>query len=109
MTRLRTGTVAVNARYRNGRLELGSIDKLLGEGTGTAELPDIVAQLKAVRIRLATDSGTVDLALDGTGNLRSGFAGRLICCVSGADVGRLHAERTQCEDHRRDRRGGRSG
>ena len=87
VTRLRTGTVAVNVAYRNGKLELGSIDKLLGEGTGKAELPDIMAQLGAVRVRLATDGGTVDLALDGVGNLRSGFAGALNATSPGLALG----------------------
>lgn len=78
VTGLRTGKVAINARYHEGRLDLGSLDKLMGEGGGgTTELPDIMAQIGEVRVRLATDAGAVDLALDGTGNLYSGFAGWL--------------------------------
>ncbi len=87
VTRLRTGTVAINARYRNGKLELGSLDKLLGEGTGKAALPDIMAQLQSVRIRLASEGGNVDLALDGTGNLRSGFSGALSAVSPGLAMG----------------------
>jgi hypothetical protein len=77
VTGLRTGTVAINARYHDGRLDLGSLDRLIPKSGGKAELPDIDAQLGAVKVHLATDGGAVDLALGGVGNLRSGFAGNL--------------------------------
>jgi hypothetical protein len=77
VTGLRTGTVAINARYHDGTLDLGSLDRLIPKSGGKAELPDIDAQLGAVKVHLATDGGAVDLALGGVGNLRSGFAGNL--------------------------------
>ncbi len=77
VTGLRTGTVAVSARYHDGKLDLGSLDRLIPKSGGEAALPDIAAELKAVKVHLATDSGAVDFALNGVGNLRSGFAGDL--------------------------------
>ncbi|MBO9669486.1 MAG: YdbH domain-containing protein [Sphingobium sp.] len=77
VTGLRTGTVAVNARYREGKLDLGSLGRLMPKSGGEAALPDIAAELKVVKVHLATDSGAVDAALNGVGNLRSGFAGEL--------------------------------
>lgn len=77
VTGVRTGTVAVNARYHDGRLDLGNIDKLMPKSGGEAALPDIAAKLKAVKLHLVTDNGPVDFALNGVGNLRSGFAGDL--------------------------------
>jgi translocation and assembly module TamB len=77
VTGLRTGTVAMNARYRDGKLDLGSLDRLMPKSGGKAELPDIDTQLGAVKIRLMTDGGAVDLTLGGVGNPRSGFAGNL--------------------------------
>lgn len=77
VTGVRTGTVAVNARYHDGRLELGDLDKLMPKSGGEAALPDVAAEFKAVKLRLATDNGPVDFALNGVGNLRSGFAGDL--------------------------------
>ncbi len=77
VTSLRTGTVAVNARYRNGRLDLGNLDRLMPKSGGKAALPDIDAEIQSVRVSLATDGGTIAFALDGAGNLRSGFTGAL--------------------------------
>jgi len=77
VTGFRTGTVAANARYHDGKLDLGSLDRLMPRSGGETALPDIDAELKAVKIHLATDNGAVDLALNGVGNLRSGFAGEL--------------------------------
>lgn len=75
---LRTGHVAVNARYHEGRLDLGQLDRLIPKGGGgKTELPDIDAAFKSVAVRLKTDGGMLDLALNGAGNLRSGFLGAL--------------------------------
>jgi hypothetical protein len=82
VTGLRTGTVAINARYHDGRLDLGSLDRLIPKSGGKAELPDIDAQLGAVKTHLATDGGAVDLTLGGVGNLRSGFVGNLAAASS---------------------------
>ncbi len=86
VTGVRTGTVDLRAGYRDGRLSLGSLDRLMGEGTGATELPDIVAQLRAVRVALDTDAGPVRLALNGTGNLRSGFIGDLVAAAPRLEV-----------------------
>lgn len=77
VTGLRTGTVSVNARYHDGKLVLGDLDKLMPRSGGESALPDINAVVKAVRLHLVTDNGLVDFALSGVGNLRSGFAGNL--------------------------------
>ncbi|MBO9579911.1 MAG: YdbH domain-containing protein [Sphingobium sp.] len=77
VTGLRTGTVVIDARYHDGRLDLGSLDRLIPKSGGEAALPDIAAELKMVKAHLATDNGMVDVALNGVGNLRSGFAGDL--------------------------------
>ncbi len=104
VTRLRTGTVAVSARYRNGKLELGSLDRLIGEGTGgKTELPDIVAQLKTVRIRLATDGRQCRSRAGWHWQSALGLCRSAERGVAGPDAGRLHAERPDGQDHRRDR------
>ncbi len=77
VARVRAQGVRLSAAWRDGALDMGSLNKLMGEGGGEVTLPDMVADLQDVRVRLATDGGDVGIALEGRGNLRAGFSGRL--------------------------------
>lgn len=75
---VRAGGVRMRGRLQDGRLTLGELDKFRDPAsTEPFALPDIRLGLKDARMRLVTDAGLVGLALDGGGNMRSGFRGRL--------------------------------
>lgn len=75
---VRAKGVRVRGRVVDGRLSLGSIDRLLPEPSGAPfTLPDIDLTLDDARMRLATPAGVAGLAVNGSGNLTDGFIGRL--------------------------------
>jgi hypothetical protein len=75
---IRAGGVRLRGRIGPDGLGLGEVDKLLPRGGGGgAGLPDIDLMLSDARMRLDSAGGTLGLALEGRGNLKSGFAGRL--------------------------------
>ena len=79
---VRAGGVRMRGSFRNGALNLGEIDKFRdGASTAPFSLPDIVLGLKDARLRLNTDAGPVGMQIDGQGNLRSGFRGRLAAAM----------------------------
>jgi Dicarboxylate transport len=64
--------------YKAGKFSFGKLDKVIfGEGTGEKGLPDLDLILRDGRARIDSDYGVIGAKLDGSGNLRSGFAGTL--------------------------------
>jgi hypothetical protein len=84
VTAVRAGGVRVRATLANGRLSLGSLDRLLPASTGAGpfRLPAIDLATADAAMHLATPAGAIDLGLSGGGRLDGGFAGRLT--VTGA-------------------------
>ena len=75
---VRAGHVRLSARLADGKLSLGTIDRLLPAGSGGAfELPAIDLDVADLRIGLVTAQGNVALRLSGRGRLDGGFDGRL--------------------------------
>jgi len=75
---VRAKGLRLHGRLVDGKLSLGSIDKLLPEPSGGPfTLPDLDVALDDARMRLETPAGMVGLALNGRGNLTDGFLGRL--------------------------------
>jgi len=93
VARVRAHGVRLAAAYRNGALDLGSLNTLMSEGGGEITLPDITTELEDIRVRLETDSGALGLALEGSGNLRSGFRGRLAAVAPRLGAGGCAVER----------------
>lgn len=78
VTGIRAGRVRVRGRLSEGRLMLGSIDRLLPAGTGqAARLPAYRLELADGRLSLATPAGAVEVRLAGRGRIDNGFAGTL--------------------------------
>ena len=78
-TAIRAGGVRLRGRLVDGRVSLGSVDKLLPKGDGKTPfaLPDLDIDLSDARMRLDTPYGVVGAKLDGKGNLADGFDGKL--------------------------------
>lgn len=75
---IRAGGVRMRASYRDGTLRLGELDKFRDpDSTAPFSLPDIVLGLQDARLRLDSDAGAVGLRIDGSGNARSGFRGKM--------------------------------
>jgi translocation and assembly module TamB len=94
-TAIRAGHVRLKGQLTEGRLTLGSLDKLLpkSEGNTPFALPDIDLDLNDARLRLETPFGVIGTRLDGTGNLASGFSGKLAAVGPALSVGDCGAER----------------
>ena len=85
---LSTGHVRMNARLVNGKLSLGTIDRLLPAPTGKPfTLPSFVADIEDARIRLVAPQGVVGLKLSGKGRLNDGFRGQLAAVSERLDLG----------------------
>src|SRR3546814_14495923 len=70
---------------RNGVLDLGEVDKFRDpKSAAPFSLPDILLALSDARLRLDTDAGAIGMQIDGQGNLRSGFRGRLAAAMPNA-------------------------
>lgn len=69
--------VRVAARWRDGRLSLGRLDRLLNSSSGPSGLPNVELVLHDGQARLDSPAGVVTLAADGHGHLRDGFVGHL--------------------------------
>ena len=79
---VRAGGVRMRGSYRDGVLRLGELDKFSDpDSTEPFSLPDILLALNDARLRLDTDAGQVAMRIDGTGNLRSGFQGKLAAAM----------------------------
>ena len=74
---VRAGRVRVRARWVDGHLSLGAIDRLLPAGNGKpARLPALALDLADARLRLETPAGVIGVGLSGRGRLDDGFVGR---------------------------------
>src|SRR5918997_2624353 len=70
--------VRLRGRLVRGRVSWGQIDKLLPPPTDKPfALPDFVLDVADSSISLATPFGPLGIALEGAGNLRGGFKGRM--------------------------------
>ncbi|MES1983775.1 MAG: YdbH domain-containing protein [Pseudomonadota bacterium] len=79
---VRAGGVRMSGTLRNGVLSLGELDRFRStDSTAPFSLPDMKLGLNDARMRLNTDYGSVGLKLDGDGNLRSGFRGKLAAVI----------------------------
>lgn len=75
---VRAGGVRLHGRIVGGTLSLGAVDRLLPTPTDAPfTLPDIDLSLEDARMRLETPRGQIGGKLDGQGNLRSGFEGKM--------------------------------
>lgn len=77
VTGLRAGAVRVRGALINGRLALGSIDRLLPPPRGAPiTLPAIDLDVADGRMRLTTPQGIIGIKLAGHGRLNDGWTGR---------------------------------
>ncbi|MDX3911002.1 MAG: YdbH domain-containing protein [Sphingobium sp.] len=75
---VRASGVRMNGTLRHGVLSLGELDKFRSPTSAAPfSLPDLRVGLRDARMRLDTDYGQMGLKLEGDGNLRSGFRGKL--------------------------------
>ena len=76
---VRGGRVRVRARWAEGRLSLGAIDRLLPKGDAGRpfSLPALDLDVADLRARIDTPWGVVGAKLTGQGRLDGGFQGRL--------------------------------
>mgnify|MGYP001546525306 FL=1 len=82
---IRAGGVRMRASYRGGLLRLGELDKFRDpDSTAPFSLPDIVLGLRDARLRLESDAGIAGLRIDGSGNVRSGFRGKVAAVMPAA-------------------------
>lgn len=85
---IRAQGVRLYGDARGGALKLGELDKFRDPAAkGPFILPDIALALTDARARIETDGGPVGLTLNGSGNLRSGFRGRLAGLMRDAAAG----------------------
>lgn len=85
---VRAGGVRMRGAIRGGVLNLGALDKFRDPTSKEPfGLPDIRLALDDARMRLETDAGIVGLKLDGSGNLRSGFSGKLAATMPQGQAG----------------------
>ena len=87
LTGVRGGRVRVRARWVNGRLSLGSLDRLLpaGKSGKPFALPALALAIDDLRAAVETPWGRIGAKLVGSGRLDGGFDGRL--AVTGLRVG----------------------
>ncbi|MFD1789742.1 YdbH domain-containing protein [Sphingomonas floccifaciens] len=78
VTGIDAGHVRLRARWKDGALSLGALDKLMPPPSGKPfALPQLQADVEDARIRLELPQGVVGARLSGRGRLDDGFAGRL--------------------------------
>ena len=85
---IRLGHVRLRGRLVDGKVSLGSIDRLLpASGTRPFALPAIVADVTDARMRLETPQGVIGLKIAGFGRLDNGFDGRIAAVADRLDAG----------------------
>ncbi len=93
---VRAGGVRLRGRLTDGRVTLGSVDRLLPKGADTTAfaLPDLDVDLHDARMRLDTPYGPIGAKLEGRGNLTNGFAGTLAAVAPGLRANGCAVSRT---------------
>lgn len=87
VTAVRAGGVRLRGRIVDGKLNLGELDKFRDpDSAAPLGLPDLDLTLQDARMRLDTPLGPVGMKLDGSGNLRSGFEGKLAAVMPRAEM-----------------------
>jgi len=77
VTGIRAGTVRVRGTWRQGKLSLGAIDRLLPPPSGKPfSLPAVDLDIADGRMRLESPLGVIGIKLAGRGRLDTGFVGR---------------------------------
>ena len=85
---IRVGHVRLRGRVVDGRLSLGSLDRLLPASSGKPfALPAIVADIADARMRLETPQGVIGLKATGFGRLDNGFDGRIAAAADRLEAG----------------------
>ncbi|MEA3060258.1 MAG: translocation and assembly module TamB [Sphingomonadales bacterium] len=80
--------VRLYGRVEGGRLRFGELDKLLPKPSGAPfRLPDQNVDLADAAVRIDTPGGRIGAALEGKGNLASGFEGRMAVSAPRLSVG----------------------
>lgn len=75
---LRAEGVRLYGKFADGQLSLGALDKFRDPAsTDPFALPDLSVRIDDARARIETPWGDIGAALNGRGNLRSDFAGKL--------------------------------
>ena len=79
---VRAGGVRLRGSLHDGVLRLGELDKFNDpDSTAPFSLPDILLSLADTRISLSTDAGPLGIQIDGTGNIASGFRGKIAAAM----------------------------
>ncbi|PZQ23298.1 MAG: hypothetical protein DI569_05185 [Sphingopyxis macrogoltabida] len=93
VARIRGQGVRLYGRFADGRLSLGALDKFRDPtNTDPFALPDIAVVLDDARARVDTPWGPMGAALNGRGNLRTDFDGRLALVARAIDVAGCRAD-----------------
>ncbi len=93
---IRAGGVRLNAALKDGKLSLGSLDRLLPAPDGTPfTLPAMNVALNKATMRLNTPFGPIGAALSGSGRLDNGFNGALALVVPSSQFGDCRLEATR--------------
>ncbi len=83
----------LHGRWADGKVSFGSLDKVIyANKGGTNGLPDLALVLVDGRGRIDTPSGAIGLKADGSGNVRSGFAGTLAAIAPNLHLGQCTAQ-----------------
>jgi hypothetical protein len=78
VSEIRADGVRLYGRFTDGRLSFGSLDKFRDPtSTDPFALPDLSVVLRDARARVETPWGDIGAALNGGGNLRTDFTGKL--------------------------------
>ena len=81
---VRASGVRLRGVLRDGALSFGAIDQFLKPGEkGAKGLPDINLAIMDATLALASDYGSIGLAINGSGDLHGGFIGRLVAASPG--------------------------
>ncbi|MBW4331850.1 YdbH domain-containing protein [Stakelama sp. CBK3Z-3] len=94
VTGVSAGHVRIRGKLVDGKLSLGSIDRLLPASSGKPfSLPALSVDVADARMRLETPYGLVGLKMAGQGKLNDGFTGRLAAVSPRLAVGDCEAQR----------------
>jgi len=89
------GHVRVKGRIVDGALSLGSLDRLLPQGSDGFRLPALALNLADGRMRLETPQGVVGIKATGRGRLDGGFRGSIAAVSDRIASGDCAADRAQ--------------